>query len=303
MDYDVIIIGAGPAGATAAIYADRAGLKTLLLEKLFIGGQIVNTYEVENYTGIKYILGTDLVTKIEEHIKNFEIDFKREEVKEILFEGNAKIVKTKKNEYRSKTIILTMGSNPRYLNITGEEQFKARGVSYCATCDGALYRKQNVVVIGGGNTAVEDAIFLSRMCDTVHIVHRRDQFRADKKVVNNLLNIKNIIVHFDCVAEEIGGSKTAEYINIKNVKTNEITKIDTSCVFVAIGQIPNNDLVKDKIKTDEAGYIITDNNMATNVAGVYAAGDGRVNILKQIITSAGEGAIAAYGASVFIASS
>ena len=303
MKYDVIIIGAGPAGITAAIYADRAGLKTLVLEKLFVGGQIVNTYEVENYPGFSHILGQDLVLKLGEHVAAFkDIELKREAVIDVYLQGDIKVVKTKKNSYDAKSVIIATGATPRYLNVPGEDIYKSKGVSYCGTCDGALYRKKDVVVVGGGNTAVEDAIFLSRLCNKVYLVHRRDSFRAAKKMVNNMLNIENIEVCYDSIVENIGGNnEKVEHILIKNIKSNEQQKIYAQCIFIAVGQIPNNDLFKGKIKTTEQGYIITDNHMETSEKGVFAAGDGRENVLKQIITAAGEGAVAAYGASVYIA--
>lgn len=303
MEYDVVIIGAGPCGITAAIYADRAGLKTLLLEKMFVGGQIVNTYEVENYPGFSMILGTDLVTKFEAHVKSFpDIDFKREEVLALDIVGDVKTIKTKKGDYKSKTVIIATGSTPRYLGVPGEERLRGMGVSYCGTCDGAMYRGKDVMVVGGGNVAVEDAIFLSRLCNNVHLIHRREAFRADKKMVDNMLKIENITIHYDSVVEEIGGEKSTEFVLVKNVKTNEVIQLPTDCIFIAVGQIPNNKIVDGLVRTDDTGYIITDTHMATNVPGVFAAGDGRVNVLKQIVTAAGEGAIAAYGASVYIAS-
>ena len=302
MNYDVIVIGAGPAGVTAAIYADRAGLKTLLLEKMFVGGQIVSTHEVENYPGFDLIAGTDLVAKLEAHVKSFaDIDFKREDVLEVSLEGDAKTVTTKKGQYTSKTVILTMGATPRYLGVDGEEKYRGRGVSYCGTCDGAMYRQKDVVVIGGGNTAVEDAIFLSRLCNKVHIVHRRDEFRADKRMVNNMLNIPNIEVHYNSVAEYIGGGEVVDHIIIKDTTADATKRLDAQCVFIAVGQTPSNSLVTGMVDVDAGGYIITNDHMATNIPGVYAAGDGRANVLKQIITAAGEGAIAAYGASTYLA--
>ena len=301
-DYDVIIIGAGPAGITAAIYADRAGLKTLLLEKMFVGGQIVNTYEVENYPGFDMILGTDLVAKLEGHVKSFpDIDFKREEVISLDIAGTIKTITTKKNAYTSPTLIIATGATPRYLGVEGEERLRGIGVSYCGTCDGAMYRGKEVLVVGGGNVAVEDAIFLSRLCKTVHLVHRRDAFRAEKRMVDNMLKIDNIVVHYDSVVEQISGERMTESVTIKHVKTQDTTHIPTDCIFIAVGQIPNNKLVEGLLTTDEGGYIITDDHMATHVPGVFAAGDGRVNVLKQIVTAAGEGAIAAYGASVYLA--
>ncbi|MCL1994948.1 MAG: thioredoxin-disulfide reductase [Defluviitaleaceae bacterium] len=302
MDYDIIIIGAGPAGVTAAIYADRAGLKTLILEKMYVGGQIVNTYEVENYPGFTQILGTDLAIKFTEHIRAFpNIDFKREDAKTLSLSGDVKTVTTKKNSYTAKTLVLAMGSSPRRLGVPGEERLRGRGVSYCGTCDGALYRDQTVAVVGGGNSAIEDVIFLSRLCKKVHLIHRRDEFRAHKKMTENMLQLPNIEVHYDSVTEEILGENAVNELKIKNVKTDAISTLNVACVFVTIGQIPSNDLVKGTITLDELGYIVTDNTLATNIPGVFAAGDGRNNILKQIVTAAADGAIAAYGASVYIA--
>lgn len=302
MDFDVIIIGGGPAGVTAAIYAERAGLKPLILEKMFVGGQVVNTSEVENYPGLGLIGGTELAMAFDADMKRFpDITFKREEVLELSLEGETKQVTTKKGTYTAHTVILTMGAKPRYLEVEGEQTFAGRGVSYCGTCDGALYRGKQVLVAGGGNTAVEDAIFLSRLCEHVHIVHRRDTFRAGKKMVENMLKIPNITIHYDSTVETIKGETAVNEVVIKNKNTGDLTNVPADCIFIAVGQIPSNDLVKDKVELDAFGYIKTDEHMATNVSGVFAAGDGRANVLKQIITAAGEGAIAAYSASLYMA--
>ena len=302
MEFDVIVIGAGPAGVTSAIYADRAGLKTLILEKMFVGGQVVNTSEVENYPGLGLVGGTELAMKFDAHIKEFkDIVFKREDVIDVELDGATKKVITKRGEYTAKTVILTMGAKPKLLGVEGEQKFAGRGVSYCGTCDGALYRGKDVVVVGGGNTAVEDAIFLSRLCNKVHIVHRRDEFRAQKTLVKNMLGIENVQVHYDCVVEEIKGENAVDTIAIVNKLTGEQTAISADCVFITVGQVPSNKLVEGKVKLNEAGYIVTNEHMATSVDGVFAAGDGRENVLKQIIVATGEGAIAAYSASVYIA--
>ncbi|MCL1925138.1 MAG: thioredoxin-disulfide reductase [Defluviitaleaceae bacterium] len=301
--YDTIIIGAGPAGVTAAIYADRAGLKTLVLEKMFVGGQMVNTYEVENYPGFKMISGPDLSNTFKEHMLNFEnIELKTETVQDLQLEGELKKVITKKNTYETKTIIFATGAAPKKLGIKGEEEFSGMGVSYCATCDGAMFRGKEVMIVGGGYTAVEDAIFLSRLCSKVHLVHRRDEFRAGKKIVDNLKKIENIEIHYDSVAEEIHGEeRKVNAVSIKNLKTEELKKVDTSCIFIAIGQLPSNALAEGKIEMTEDKYIKTDAHMQTNIAGVFAAGDGRDNVMKQIITAAAEGAIAGQAASSYIA--
>lgn len=302
MEFDVIIIGAGPAGVTSAIYADRAGLKTLILEKMFVGGQVVNTSEVENYPGLGLVGGTELAMKFDSHIKQFEdIVFKREDVLSVELDGGVKTVTTRKGEYKAKTVILTMGAKPKLLGAEGEQKFSGRGVSYCGTCDGALYRGKDVVVVGGGNTAVEDAIFLSRLCSKVHIIHRRDEFRAQKTMVKNMLGIDNVEIHYDSIVEEIKGDTVVNEVQISNKKTGEITNIPADCAFITIGQNPSNALVEGVVELDEAGYIKTDEHMQTSIPGVFAAGDGRANVLKQIIVATGEGAIAAYSASVYIA--
>ena len=305
--YDTIIIGAGPAGVTSAIYADRAGLKTLVLEKMFVGGQMVNTYEVENYPGFKMISGPDLSNTFKEHMLSFpSIELKTGTVIDLDLEGEVKKVTTKKETFEAKTVIITTGASPRKLGVLGEEEYSGMGVSYCATCDGAMFRGKEVAIVGGGYTAVEDAIFLSRLCTKVHLIHRRDEFRAGKKIVDNLKKIENIQIHYDSVVTEIHGKaegmrKEVTEISIKNVKTDESIKINASCIFIAVGQIPQNDIVKDIVEVNKEGYILTDNYMKTSIQGVFAAGDGRENVMKQIITAAAEGAIAAHSASSFIA--
>jgi len=313
--YDTIIIGAGPAGVTAAIYAERAGLKTLILEKMFVGGQMINTPDIENYPGLMSISGPDISNKFRDHLSLFKnIELKTETVLEIEPEGSTKKVTTKKQTYEAKTIILATGASPRKLNIKGEAEFAGMGVSYCATCDGAMFRGKEVMVIGGGNTAIEEAIFLSRICSKVHLVHRRDEFRAVKSLVETLKAIENIEIHYDSIPEEIFGVERKQAngafatqaapgvnsISLKNVKTNEVKTISINCVFVAIGQIPSNSLAEGKVDMTESGYIQTDAHMQTNIPGVFAAGDGRENVLKQVITAAAEGAIAGQSAAIYI---
>lgn len=301
MIYDVIIIGGGPAGLTAALYSDRAGLKTLILEKYLVGGQVITTYEIENYPGYLNISGPDLIDKMEEQIKHLNIPLKIEEVKDIDIDSKIKKVVTTENTYECKTIILATGANPKMLGTKGENEFRGKGVSYCATCDGGFFRKKIVVVVGGGNTAVEDAIFLSRMCEKVYVVHRRDQFRAGRKLVNKMLEIDNIEIVYDTIVEEIYGDNLVKGVKIKNTKNGETESIETNGVFIAVGIKANNQLIEGKLETDEFGFAKTNENLSTAKEGVFIAGDSRVSALKQIVIAAAEGAIASYSASLYIA--
>jgi thioredoxin reductase (NADPH) len=221
MIYDIVIVGAGPAGLTSALYAKRSGLEILVTEKFTVGGQVVTTYEVENYPGFLNISGMDLISKMEEQVKALGVNILHEEVVEIKSNNEIKTVITKTNQYQCKTVILTMGANPKLLEVPGEQQYMGKGVSYCATCDGNFFRNKEVVVVGGGNTAVEDAIFLSRICSKVFLVHRRDTFRAEKNLVDNMLKIENIEILYDTVTEEIVGENLMSGVKVKNIKTNE----------------------------------------------------------------------------------
>lgn len=292
--YDIIIIGAGPAGLNAALYASRAGKKTLVLEKTFAGGQAATTYEVDNYIGVDKTDGATLSMKMLSHALLFGAEIKYEDVLDINIEE--KRIKTAKNEYKAKAIILSMGANPKKLGLENEDKFRGRGVSYCATCDGNFFKDKTVCVVGGGDTALEDAIYLSALCKKVYLIHRRNSFRAVSFLINKVEQNSKIECIFDSTVEKINGDNVLESIIIKNVVTNEETKLDTNALFVAIGTLPNTDIVKDKINLNENGYIITDSNMKTNTDGIYAAGDIREKSLRQIITAASDGAVAANSA-------
>jgi len=292
--YDIIIIGAGPAGLNAALYASRAGKKTLVLEKTFAGGQAATTYEVDNYIGVEKCDGAALAMKMASQATSLGAKIKYEDVLDINIEE--KRIKTQKNEYKSKAIILSMGANPKKLGLENEDKLRGRGVSYCATCDGNFFKEKIACVVGGGDTALEDAIYLSALCKKVYLIHRRNSFRAVSLLINKVEENSKIECIFDSTVEKINGDNIMESIVVKNVKTNEETKIDTNALFVAIGTSPNTDIVKDKITLDENGYIITDENMKTSADGVFAAGDIRQKTLRQIITAASDGAVAANSA-------
>lgn len=303
MKYDVIIVGGGPAGYTAALYSARANLKTLLIERFFAGGQMATTEVMENYPGFEEpIGGIELAMRMENQAKKFGAEIKNEEVVELNIDGDEKIVKTSKSEYTCKSIILGMGGSPRKLGFPAETEFMGRGVSYCAVCDGSFYRGQEVAIIGGGDTAVEDAVYLSRLCSKVYIIHRRDELRAAKTLQDEVVNNPKIEIVWDSVIRNINGETFVENIDISNKKTAQERTIPVSGVFVAIGTIPNAVLIKDKIKLSDSGYILTDENMQTSVSGVFACGDIREKMLRQVVTAASDGAIAAYSAEKYIGS-
>lgn len=292
MIYDVIIIGSGPAGLSAAIYAKRAELNVLVIEKAGIsGGQVINTYEVDNYPGIPGVGGFELSIKFREHADKLGADFVNGEVTDFVLENDLKVVTVDgENQYKSKSVVIATGGAPRHLGVEGEEKLSGMGVSYCATCDGAFFKNKTVAVVGGGDVAVEDAIFLARICKQVYVIHRRDQFRASKSISTRLLGLENVTILWDSVVEKINGEDRVESIDVKNSKTGDQTSYDVAGVFIAVGYLPNSDKYKDVVATDEGGYIIATENCETNVEGIYAAGDVRTKELRQIITAAADGA-------------
>lgn len=298
--YDAIIIGAGPGGLNTALYLGRSGLKTLVIEKEFSGGQMIKSNEIENYIGFENINGAMLSMEMDKHAKKFGAEFISDEVTEIKLD-EIKIVKTKKNFYECKTIIFAMGSNPRNLGVAGEDKYKSGGISYCATCDGAFYRGKDVAVIGGGNTAVEDAIYLANFCKNVYIIHRRDEYRAEKALVDTLIATDNIIPIYNGLTEEILGSDgRVTGVKVKDKYTNEEKIIEVNGIFIAVGATPNTRIVPNEVELDEGKYIITDKYMETNIDGVFAVGDIRDTPLRQIITAASDGAIAAQYVNAYI---
>lgn len=290
--FDTIILGGGPAGLSAAIYSARGNNNTAIIDISMFGGQPSNYLELENYPGFDLIGGYDLMEKFENHADKFGV--KKFPMQEILtVDLKNKKITTKENEFVSKTIILAMGASPQKLGIKGEKEFLGRGVSYCAVCDGAFYRNKTVAVVGGGNSAVEEACYLTKFADKVYIIHRRDTLRADKIVQERAFNNEKIEFIFDSVPKEISGDNLVNTLVLENVKTKEITNLFTNGVFPYIGINPNTELVNGQLKQDERGFIITDETMQTSVEGVYAAGDIRNTPLRQVITAAADGATAA----------
>ena len=299
--YDVAIVGGGPAGLSAAIYAARGGLKTVIFEKALIGGQITVTAEVENYPGFEEsVSGFDIVEKMQKQAEKFDAEIKIEEVKAIGLEGLCKIVETNKATYRVKSVIIATGAHPRKLAVPGEEKYTGRGVSYCATCDGALYRDKVVAVVGGGDSAVEEAIFLTKFASKVYIIHRRDQLRAVKILQERVFANKKIEMIWDSVVQEIQGGDFVEKLLLYNKKTKKNSELPLNGVFIFVGIIPSSELVESRVDFDDQNFIKTDETMHTEIPGVYAAGDVTHKVLRQIITAGSDGATAAFSAEKWI---
>ena len=289
--YDLAILGAGPAGISAAIYAARARLNTLWIERKFAqGGQIVDTYEVDNYPGLPGINGMDLGEKMAAHAEKLGLSPLGENVVSVEDEDGIKVIRTKKNEYRARAVILAFGAAHRTLGIPGEESLSGMGVSYCATCDGAFFRDRTVAVIGGGNVAAEDAILLSRTCKKVYVIHRRDQMRADQILQEKLFACENVEMIWDTVPVSIEGEEMVSGIKLQNKKTGEERELPLDGVFIAVGIVPNTELFRNLVKLDESGYIVAGEDCVTSTPGVFAAGDIRTKQLRQVITAAADGA-------------
>lgn len=299
--YDLIIIGGGPAGLTAAIYAGRAKLRYLLVEKAFLGGLISTTFLIENYPGFPQgIPGTELGERFEEQAKLHGLEIVYGEVTKIKFEKDYKIVEVGNRKFDCKSIIIATGSQPKKLNVAGEEKFLGRGVSFCATCDGAFYKDKHVIVVGGGNSAIEEALFLTRYVKKISIVHRRNKLRADKILAEKALHEPKIFILWHTTIEKIIGSEKVERVQLKDIQANASKTINADGVFVYIGTEPNTKFIDTKINLSEEGYIITDNEMKSNVPGVFAAGDVRNHTIKQVVTACSDGAVAVYSAIKYI---
>jgi len=301
--YDVIIIGGGPAGLTAGLYTSRARLKTLLIEKAFTGGQVMTTEWIENYPGFEDgISGAELSQKMERQATKFGLEIIQasviaissiDKIKKITLEDN--------NQYEARSIILATGSNPTPLQIEGEDTYRGRGVSYCATCDGAFFRNEKLAVIGGGDSAIEEGIFLTKFADMVYVVHRRDQLRAAKVVQERAFANPKIKFVWNSVPVKIEGEERGvTSIHIKNVKTGEQSSLEVAGVFIYIGYNPNTAFLRGLVELNENNYIITDENMSSSSSGIFAAGDVRAKPLKQIATAVGDGAIAGVSAEKYI---
>ncbi|MFH1684079.1 MAG: thioredoxin-disulfide reductase [Candidatus Margulisiibacteriota bacterium] len=298
---DLIIIGGGPAGLSAALYATRSRLKVLLIEKMILGGQATTTFFIENYPGFpEGISGLELCNRMQDQVRRLGLD---------IMWGNTISVKNKKTFREvqvdgkiltSKAVIIATGTESAKIGVPGEDEFRGRGVSYCATCDGPFYKEKNIMVVGGGNSAIEEALFLTRYARKISVVHRRDQLRADKILAERALAEPKMYFFWHSVVEAISGKQKVEEVTLKDLNSNKKLKVPIDGIFIYIGSKANSDCVKDTVKLDKQGFIITDENMKTSATGIFAAGDIRVKLLRQVVTAVSDGAIAAESARKYI---
>ncbi len=299
-EYDFVIIGGGPAGIAAGIYAVRKNLKTLIIEKSEIGGTVNLTTEIENYPGFRKITGDELAKKFHSHAKDLGVEFTVDEIHDIEKTDEGFIIKGWEGEYKAKAILLATGARHRHLDVPGEEEFSGKGVSYCAVCDAPFFKEKVVAIVGGGNTAIKDALYMSEICSKVYVIHRRDQFRADEVDVEELKKRNNVEFVLNSVVKSINGDSKVKSITVVSKETNEEKEIPVDGVFIDIGEIPNNELAKKLgVDLDERGYVKVNDDMETSVPGVYAAGD-ITGKLAQIVVAAAQGAIAAVSAYEYI---
>ncbi len=297
--YDIIIVGAGPAGLTSGIYARRSNKSVLILEASTYGGQIINTLDIENYPASEHISGFDFATKLYNQTKNLGAIIKFEKVIDINDLGKEKEVITNKNSYKCKSIIIATGAENRKLGLDKERELIGKGVSYCATCDGAFYKNKDVAVIGGGNVALEDALYLSNLVNKVYLIHRKNEFKAEETLIDDVKSKDNIEIIYNSNVIEIIGEDKLEGIIIKDSENNT-KNINISGLFIAVGRVPENENFRKLINLDESGYVVSDENCHTNVEGVFVAGDTRVKELRQLVTATSDGAIAASEAIKYI---
>lgn len=299
--YEVIIIGGGPAGLTAGLYASRARLHTLLIENSIFGGQMTTTELIENYPGFPQgVTGPDLSRFMEEQAKRFGMEAVNEEIEEVKLEGDQKSIRTSASTYLCDALIVCTGTEYRKLGVPGELEFRGRGVSYCATCDGAFFKDSQIVVVGGGDSALTEALFLTKFVKELTIIHRRDALRATKIYQERALTNPKIKFLWNSVVHEIKGEDTVRSVLVKNVKTGEVKPLDTEGVFLFVGLTPRTEFLKGLVNLDEGGYIITNENCETSVKGVFAAGDCRKKLLRQVATAVGDGATAAFAAERYL---
>ena len=293
---DIIIVGAGPAGLTAAIYALRAGRSVLLLEAKSYGGQIVNTPDIENYPGLKHVSGFEYATTLYEQATGFGAELKNETVLSVEDKGDTKEVKTDGGTYSARAVIIATGAKNRHMGIDREEELIGKGISYCATCDGAFFRGKDVAVCGGGNTALSDALFLSNYCRTVYLIHRRDEFRGGAAEAEKVKAKENVKFVLNSTVEELLGDKTLSAVRVKDKISGETKEIEVSGLFVAIGQEPDNEAFRSVADLDEKGYILSPESCETRTRGVFIAGDCRQKNVRQLTTAVADGAVAALAA-------
>lgn len=300
--YDLIIIGSGPAGLSSAVYGKRAGLNLLLIEeKPMGGGQVLNTYEVDNYLGMPGINGFDMGMKFKEHADAAGVEYKTATVTAIRDEGAVKIVETAAGtSYEARSLILATGAEHAALGVPGEETYKGKGVSYCATCDGAFFRGKDVAVVGGGDVAVEDAVYLARMCSKVYLIHRRDSLRAAKGLQDKLAACENIEILWNRTVQDIYGSDTVEGVKLSHVIEQTQEDLPVAGLFIAVGMHPNTEAFRNVVPCDEQGYVIAGEDCVTKIQGIYAAGDLRTKQVRQIVTAVADGACAVASAERYL---
>ncbi len=291
MIYDVIIIGAGPAGLAAGIYGKRAGFSTLILDtSSIIGGQILNTYEIDNYPGFPGATGAELADAMKAHCEKLGVEFAKGRVTSIVDKGDVKELVTKKDSFEARAVIIATGASNKKLGCPGEEEFSGMGVSYCATCDGAFFKDKEVAVVGGGDVALEDAIYLSRFCTKVYLIHRRDEFRGAAVLQHQVKSAGNIQIIYDTTVESIIGETCVSSLALKNKITNVLTDLKVDGIFVAVGTVPNTGSIAGLPDSDDNGYITAGEDCVTSIPGVFAAGDVRTKLLRQVITATADGA-------------
>lgn len=298
---DLIIIGGGPAGLTAALYAIRSRLKVLLIEKMILGGQASTTFLIENYPGFpEGISGMEMSNRLQDQVKRLGLDILWGSTVSVKSKKTVREIKVDGKVLQAKAVIIATGAEAAKLSVPGEDEFRGRGVSYCATCDGAFYKDKNIMVVGGGNSAIEEAIFLTRYARKISVVHRRDQLRAEKILAEQAMAEPKMYFFWHSVVESISGQQKVEEVTLKDLTSNKKLKVPIDGIFIYIGSNPNTACVKGTVKLDKTGFIVTDENMKTSVPGIFAAGDVRVKILRQIVTAASDGAIAAESARKYI---
>lgn len=302
IEADVVVIGAGPGGLTAALYASRANLKTILLEKGAPGGELINTADVENYPGYSLIGGPELATNMYEGAMRFGAEHVYGDVTHIEIHGNERHIHTSDKVYVASAVVIATGAYNRKLAVEGEERLAGQGVSYCAVCDGFFFRNKSLIVVGGGDSAVEEGTYLTNFADKVTIVHRRDELRAQKILQDRAFANDKVDFIWDSVVEEVKGENAVNAVQLRNIKTNEVTDFAADGVFVYVGIVPNSAVVADLGVTDEEGWIVTNEKMETSVPGIYAVGDVRKTVLRQIATAVGDGSIAGHMAYQYIES-
>lgn len=300
-NYDIVIVGGGPGGLTAGLYGARANRKTVLIEKYMPGGQIANTHEVEDYPGFDRISGAELSMKMTEHAKRFGLEVVSDEVIEVYSEGDDRLITCASGDiYRAKAVIISTGGSPSKMKVPGEEEFSGRGVSYCAICDGAFFKEEIIAVVGGGDAAVEEGMFLTKFGKKVIVIHRRDELRAQKIIQERAFKNPKMEFIWDTVVESVNGDDKVRNLTLKNVKTGENSTLEVGAIFVFIGFVPNSNISREPLEKDGGGYIITNDRMETSIKGIYACGDVRAQLVRQITNAVGDGTTAAVAAEKYI---